>query len=159
MLSLHIKLIDAYGIKLNPSGICKSWPIAVALLSTFSTIAYLFLSFWKVYDTDMVASYHIVPFMQCYCASVITSNAVHDYWKCYINIVNMDVLGVLLIYPHSPSTLDIVRTYQPNPSQPCNTIILLMYIRAYVHIRIHVYISYCIKYSYKSISQNNTKLQ
>ena len=35
---------------------------------------------------------------------VNTNNAVHNQWKCYINVAcNMDVLRVLLIYLHSPS--------------------------------------------------------
>ena len=52
----------------------------------------------------MVACYHVVPFLQrCY-AWVVTSSAVHNYWKCYKNVVrNTEVLGILLIYLHSPS--------------------------------------------------------
>ena len=38
-------------------------------------------------DTDMVASdYHVVPYLQCCYASLATSNAAHDYWKCYTKL-------------------------------------------------------------------------
>ena len=54
-------------------------------------------------DTDMVASYHVVPYLQrCY-ALLVTSNAVHNYWKMLHKHCNTDMLRVLLIYPHSPS--------------------------------------------------------
>ena len=47
----------------------------------------LFLSFWDVRLTSVIAFYRIVPYLQrCY-PWVITSNTVQAYWKCYINIV------------------------------------------------------------------------
>ena len=43
--------------------------------------------------TDIVASYRVVPYLQhCY-AWVVTSSAVHNYWKCYINIVTRTCSG------------------------------------------------------------------
>ena len=38
-------------------------------------------------ESDMVASYRVVPYLQCCYARVVTSNAVHNYWKFYINVV------------------------------------------------------------------------
>ena len=41
----------------------------------------------------MVASYRVVPYLQrCY-AWVITSSSVHNYWKCYINVVTRTCSG------------------------------------------------------------------
>ena len=43
--------------------------------------------------TDMVMSYHVIPYLQhCY-VWVVTSSAVHNYWKCYINIVTQTCSG------------------------------------------------------------------
>ena len=41
----------------------------------------------------MVASYRVVPYLQCCYAWVITSSAVHNYWKCYINVVTRTCSG------------------------------------------------------------------
>ena len=39
------------------------------------------------HETDMVVSYHIVPYLQrCY-AWVVKCSALHNYGKCYINVV------------------------------------------------------------------------
>ena len=66
------------GIKLKPSDVCKSWSIVTASSFVFSAIASRFPQLLKGV-TDMVASYHIVAYLQrCY-ASLVTSNAVHDY--------------------------------------------------------------------------------
>ena len=52
-----------------------------------------FLGFWDALKTDMTASYRVVLYLQrCY-AWVVTSNAVHNYWKCYINVVTRMCLG------------------------------------------------------------------
>ena len=88
------------GIKLKPSDVCKSWSITTASSFAFSTIASCFLQLLK-HDTDMLASNHIILYLQhCY-ASIVTSNAVHDYWKMLHKCCNTDMVGVLLIYPHS----------------------------------------------------------
>ena len=58
----------------------------------------------------MVASYYIVPYLQHYYALLVTSNAAHDYRKRYIaKCCNIDLLGVLLIYQHSPSGTTCLR--------------------------------------------------
>ena len=45
-------------------------------------------------DTDTVASYYcIVPYLHCCYASLAMSNAAHDYWKCYINVVTRTCSG------------------------------------------------------------------
>ena len=90
------------GIELKPSNVCKSWSITTASSFAFSTIASRFLQLLK-HDTDMLASNHIVLYLQrCY-ASIVSNNAVHDYWKVLHKGCNTDVLRILLIYPHSPS--------------------------------------------------------
>ena len=43
--------------------------------------------------TDMVASYHVVPYLQCCYAWVVMRSAVHNYWKCYINVATRTFLG------------------------------------------------------------------
>ena len=63
----------------------------LALLLAFSAIS----SFPQLprREADMVASYHVVPYLQhCY-ASVITSNTVHNHWKYYINVVTQTCSG------------------------------------------------------------------
>ena len=42
---------------------------------------------------DMVASYRAVPYLQWYYAWVVTSSAVDNYWKCYINVVTRTCSG------------------------------------------------------------------
>ena len=84
-------------------------------------------------DTDMVASYHVIPYLQCCYASLLTSNAVHDYWKCYINVVTRTCLGFywyICTLPRVLRALGIARIYQSNPSLPCYN--LLMYTCTFV---------------------------
>ena len=60
-------------------------------------------------EANVVVSYCVVPYWQCCYAWVIMSNAVHNYWKCSINVATWTyILGVLLIYLHSPSVLRIL---------------------------------------------------
>ena len=93
--------INVNGIELKPSDARKIQSIATALLFVFSAIASHFPQLLKR-DTDMVTSYLIVPYLQrCY-ALLVTSNAVHHYWKVLHKGFNMDVLGVLPIHLHSP---------------------------------------------------------
>ena len=67
-------------IELKPSDVCKNQSITTASLFTFSAITSHFPQLLKC-DTDMVASYRIVPYLQrCY-ALLVTSNVVHDYLK------------------------------------------------------------------------------
>ena len=74
----HKQLINVDGGQLKPSDVCKSWPIVTASSLEFSAVASCFPQLLKC-DTDMVASYRVVPYLQgCY-ASLVTSNAVHDY--------------------------------------------------------------------------------
>ena len=63
---------------LKPSNVRKSRSIVTALSLAFLAVASRFPQLLKC-DTDMVASYRVVPYLQrCY-ASLITSSAVHDY--------------------------------------------------------------------------------
>ena len=72
------QLINVDRIELKPSKVCKSWYIITASSFAFSAVASRFSQLLKC-DTDMVASYCIVPYLQrCY-ASLDTSSAVHDY--------------------------------------------------------------------------------
>ena len=90
------------GIEFKPSDMRKSRSVITASSFAFSAIASPFPQLLKC-DTDMVASYHVIPYLQhCY-ALLITSNAVHEYWKMLYKRCNTDVLSILLIYRHSPS--------------------------------------------------------
>ena len=72
------QLINMDEIELKASDARKSWSIVTASSFAFSAVASCFLQLLKC-DTDMVASYRVVPYLQrCY-ASLVTSNAVHDY--------------------------------------------------------------------------------
>ena len=69
------------GIELKPFDVCKSWPIITASLFAFSSLAtpdYAFSAITSRFpqllkcDTNMVASYCLVPYLQhCY-ASLIS---------------------------------------------------------------------------------------
>ena len=70
--------INMDGIELKPSDVCKSQSIVKTSSFVFSAVASRFPQLLK-YNTDMVASYRIVPYLQhCY-TSLVTSNAVHNY--------------------------------------------------------------------------------
>ena len=72
------KLINTDGIELKLSDVRKSRSIIMAASFAFSAVASRFPQLLKC-DTDMVASYRVVPYLQrCY-ASLVTSNTVHDY--------------------------------------------------------------------------------
>ena len=72
------QLINVDGIELKPSDLCKSRYIVTASSFAFSAIASRFPQLLKC-DTDIVASYRVVPYFQrCY-VSLATSNAAHDY--------------------------------------------------------------------------------
>ena len=59
----------------------------IALLLAFSAI----LPFPQLlsHEADMVVSYRIVSYLQCCYAWVFMSSAVHNYWKCYINVITL----------------------------------------------------------------------
>ena len=72
------QLINVDGIELKPSDVLKSQSIATASSFALSAIASCYHQLLKC-DTDMVASYRVVPYLQrCY-ALLVTSNAVHEY--------------------------------------------------------------------------------
>ena len=86
----------------NLFDVCKIRPIVTASSLAFSAVSSRFPQLLKC-DTNMVVSYRVVPYLQhCY-ASLVMSNAVHNYLKMLHKHCNTDMLGVLLIYPHSPS--------------------------------------------------------
>ena len=77
-------------------------------------------------DTDMVRSYyHAVSYLQCCYALLAMSNAAHNYWKCYINVVTR-MCSAFYWYirnlPRACSALRIMCIYQSNPSLPCYNI-------------------------------------
>ena len=100
------QLINVDRIELKPSDVCKSrcesQSIVTASSITFSAVASRFPQLLKC-DTDMLASYCVVPYLQCCYASLFMSSAVHDYSLMLHKRCNTDMLGVLLIYQHSPS--------------------------------------------------------
>ena len=57
------QLINVYGIELEPSDVCKSQSIVTASSLTFSAVASHFPQLLKC-DTDVVASYRVVPCLQ-----------------------------------------------------------------------------------------------
>ena len=67
--------------------VCK----LIALLLAFSAI--LPSPQLLRHEADIVASYHIAPYLQSCHASVVTSNVVYNYWKCYINVVTRTCSG------------------------------------------------------------------
>ena len=72
------QLINMDGIELKPSDVHKSQSIVTASLFAFSAVAPCFAKLLKC-NTDMVASYCLVPYLQhCY-ASLVMHIAVHDY--------------------------------------------------------------------------------
>ena len=65
-------------VEIKSSNVCKSQSITIASSFGFSAITSRFPQLLKRH-ADMVASYHVVPYLQrCY-ASLVMSNAVHDY--------------------------------------------------------------------------------
>ena len=76
--SQYKQLIDVDGMELKPFDVRKSRYIVTASSFVFSAVASRFPQLLKC-DTDMVASYRVVPYLQCCYTSLVTSNAVHDY--------------------------------------------------------------------------------
>ena len=72
------QLINVNEMELKPSDVHKSRSIITASSFAFSAVVSRFSQLLKC-DTDMVVSYHIVPYLQRCHASLVTSNAVHDY--------------------------------------------------------------------------------
>ena len=66
------------GIELKPSNVRKSRSIITASLFAFSAVESCLPQLLKC-DTDMVACYHVVPYLHRCFASLVTSNAVHNY--------------------------------------------------------------------------------
>ena len=108
------QLINMDGIEPKASDVRKSRSIITPSSFAFWAIASHISQLLK-YDTNTVASYHVVPYLQrCY-ASLVTSNAVHDYWKCYINVVTRTCSGFywyICTLPRALRALGIVRIYQ-----------------------------------------------
>ena len=69
-------------------------------------------------ETNMVVSYHVIPYLQrCY-AWIVTSSAVHNYWKCYINVVTWTCLGLywyIRTLPWRCASSGVVHIYNSNP--------------------------------------------
>ena len=100
------QLINVDGIEFKPSDVCKSWYIATEhhrlhfQPSHLTQVPQLLKC-----DTDMVASYRVVPYLQRCRALLVTGDAVHDelgstptrLLKMLHKRCNMEMLGVLLI--------------------------------------------------------------
>ena len=75
------QLINVDGIELKSSDVHKSqysYIVTASASFAFSAVASRFPQLLKC-DTDMVAFYYVVSYLQrCY-ALLVTSNAVHDY--------------------------------------------------------------------------------
>ena len=122
----------------------KSRTIVTASSFAFSAFAFRFPQLLKR-DADMVASYRVIPYLQC-CLICRAS-----YKQCSTRLMNMlrkrcntDVLGVLLIYPHSSSgaARPQDRAYiSAKPSLPCYN--PLMYVYTYVCICVYVCMYLC----------------
>ena len=72
------QLINVDGIEFKPSDVHTSQYIVTPSSFAFSAVASRFPQLLK-YDTDMVASYRVVSYLQHCHVSLVTSNAVHDY--------------------------------------------------------------------------------
>ena len=100
-LSISIKLINMDGIELKPFDVHKSQPITIASLFTFSAI---------VYSSQHLKCETYNGTVSPRCTLLATLFATSSYEQCCTRLMkalnkccNTDVLGVLLIYPHSPS--------------------------------------------------------
>ena len=81
--------------------------------------------------------YRLFAILVTLLCSLVTSNAVHDYWKCYINVVTRTCLGFywyIRTLPWALHALGIVRIYQSNPSLPCYNLLMYIYIYIYIYI-------------------------
>ena len=74
------QLFNVDGIKLKPSDVHKMVYLYIVTASSFvfSAVASRFPQLLKC-DNDMVACYHILPYLQLCYASLVMSNAVHGY--------------------------------------------------------------------------------
>ena len=106
---------------------CKSRSIATASLFAFSAIT-SFLSSEMWYRYGSFSSYcRVVPYLQCYYASLAVSNAAQDYWKCYIKVVTWMCSGFywyICTLPWALHALRIMCIYQSNPSLPCYNLLI-----------------------------------
>ena len=88
------KTINQHGYTMELNSSLPMYTTAYKLIAL--SLAFLAItSFHKLlrHEIDIAASYHTVSYLQhCY-AWVVTSSAVHDYWKCYINAVTRMCLG------------------------------------------------------------------
>ena len=75
-------------------------------------------------EIDIVVSYCIVPYLQRW---LVTSSAVHNYWKCYINIVTQMCLGFYWYIHTLPRVLRALGSHtfiSVNPLLPCCNILI-----------------------------------
>ena len=89
------------GIELKPSDVCKSQYIVTASSFAFSAVTSRFPQLLKC-NTDMVVSYHVIPYLQTLLCLASYKQCSTQLLKVLHKRCNMDVLGFLLIYPHSP---------------------------------------------------------
>ena len=91
---------------------------------------------------------YVVPYLQCCYALLATSNATHDYWKCYIWCCNTDVLGVLLIYLHSPSGVAHSWDHAYVSVKSLTAMLQPINVCMYVCMYVYMYILYACMYTY-----------
>ena len=115
------QLINMDGIKLEPFNMHKSQPITIASPFVFSAIVW--------FSQRLKCETYNCSVSPC-CTLLATLFATSNYkqyctqlMKVLHKFCNTDMLGVLLIYPHSPlGLLRIVHIYQLNPSLLCDNI-------------------------------------
>ena len=93
----------------------KLTALLLALLAIMS-----FLQFLRRCETNniMITSYHVIPCLQCCYTWIVTSSSVHNYWKCYINVVTWMCLGLywyIRTLPWHCASSRVVHIYHSNP--------------------------------------------
>ena len=118
--------------------------LSLAFLAQFLAIS----SFHQLMrcETDMVMSYRIVPYLQCCYAWVVTSNAVLNYWKCYINVVTWTCLGLYWHICTLPWVLHALGSHGYMLVKPLAAMLqyIIMYtVYYYLHHFFHIYLPLC----------------
>ena len=146
------------GIELEPSTVpmcAKTYKLIVLLLASSATASFPQLLRCKA---NIVASYHKVSYLQHRYDWIVTSNAVHNYWKCYINVVTWTCSGFYwYICTLSWTSHALVSHAYISLNLPLSCYNILMHVCMYIHMytcmHVCMYIfMYCI-YPNKSRAQ------
>ena len=90
----------------------------------------------------MLASYRVVPYLQCCYGWVVTSSAVHNYWKCDINVVAWMCSGFYLYIRTLPWALRALRSRAYISVKPLTAV--LQYVDVCMHVCVYGHINACI---------------